>query len=198
MVLSSRLRRTMLRGVSYMAGGVTVLGVGQAAKLRWQYECPDEPTGRRHGHAGAAFQGKPLRLLFVGDSIAVGVGAKVAAPLQAACAARLANLQRRPVEWRTIAANGADVRELNQLLDAPGAPSGEAQVVDLGFDIAERWQEILCRTLAFTLSRGSDDIVQHLKEGGTSWCHHCAQFTGSRGGAPFPVVAYVSSSGCSF
>lgn len=136
MVLSSRLRRTMLRGVSYMTGGVTVLGVGQAAKLRWQYECPDEPTGRRHGHAGAAFQGKPLKLLFVGDSIAVGVGAKVAAPLQAACAARLANLQRRPVEYRTIAANGADVRELNQLLDAPGAPSGEAQVVDLGFDIA--------------------------------------------------------------
>ena len=44
MVLSSRLRRTMLRGVSYMAGGVTVLGVGQAAKLRWQYECPG---GRR-------------------------------------------------------------------------------------------------------------------------------------------------------
>ena len=30
----------MLRGVSYMAGGVAVLGVGQAAKLRWQYECP--------------------------------------------------------------------------------------------------------------------------------------------------------------
>lgn len=28
-------------------------------------------------------KGKPLRLLFVGDSIAVGVGAKVAAPLQA-------------------------------------------------------------------------------------------------------------------
>ena len=61
--------------------------------------------------------GKPLRLLFVGDSIAVGVGAKVAAPLQAACAARLADLQRRPVEYRTVAANGADVRQLQQLLD---------------------------------------------------------------------------------
>ena len=53
----------------------------------------------------------------MGDSIAVGVGAKMAAPLQAACAERLAKIQSRPVEWRTIAANGADVRELHALVD---------------------------------------------------------------------------------
>ncbi|CAK9084463.1 Hypothetical protein SCF082_LOCUS40063 [Durusdinium trenchii] len=123
--------------------------------------------------------GKPLKLLFVGDSIAVtwekrrrdglrrrsgmdevGVGAKAAAPLQvlrlvgaciaAACAQRLSNLQRRPVEWRTVAQNGADVRELQALLDQPegrspitkgggvwcGALDGGAKVIDLGFDIA--------------------------------------------------------------
>ena len=76
-----------------------------------------EPPGERHGHAGRNYDGKPLKLLFVGDSIAVGVGAKIAAPLQAACAERLAKIQRRPVEWRTIAANGADVRELHALVD---------------------------------------------------------------------------------
>lgn len=135
MVFSPALRRRLLRGMSCAAGGTAVLGLGQVAKLRWQYECPGEPVGQRHGNAGAAFQArKPLKLLFVGDSIAVGVGAKVAAPLQAACACRLASLQRRPVEWRTIAANGADVRELNELLE-PGS-NGDSQVVDLGFDIA--------------------------------------------------------------
>ena len=76
-----------------------------------------EPPGERHGHAGRHYDGKPLKLLFVGDSIAVGVGAKIAAPLQAACAERLAKIQRRPVEWCTIAANGADVRELHALVD---------------------------------------------------------------------------------
>eukprot|EP00438_Fugacium_kawagutii_P015870 Skav209354 [mRNA] locus=scaffold241:715913:721514:- [translate_table: standard] len=125
MVFSARLRQKLLRGTTYAASGVAVLGLGQVAKLRWQYECPGEPLGQRHGHAGGAFQGKPLKLLFVGDSIAVGVGAQVAAPLQAACAARLAKLQRRPVEWRTIAANGADVRELHELLEPAGAHGAE-------------------------------------------------------------------------
>ncbi|CAJ1379067.1 unnamed protein product [Effrenium voratum] len=124
----SRLRRALRCG-AVGAGGLSVLGFGQAAHLRWSYRCPVEPLGERHGRAGHAFQGKPVRLLFVGDSIAVGVGAKVAAPLQAACAERLAKLQRQPVEWRTVAANGADVRELHALLGGP-------KVIDLGFDIA--------------------------------------------------------------
>ena len=80
-------------------------------------ELTGEPPGERHGHVGRNFQGKPLKILFVGDSVAVGVGAKMAAPLQAACAERLAKIQRRPVEWCTIAENGADVRELHALVD---------------------------------------------------------------------------------
>ncbi|CAK9084634.1 unnamed protein product [Durusdinium trenchii] len=125
--------RKALRSLSYGAAGVGVLGLGQAAHLRYKYQCPGEPSGAVHGQVGSNYQGKPLKLLFVGDSIAVGVGAKAAAPLQAACAQRLSNLQRRPVEWRTVAQNGADVRELQALLDQP---EGGAKVIDLGFDIA--------------------------------------------------------------
>lgn len=114
--MSGSMRRA-LRGLGMAAAGVSMAGAAQAAHLRWRYRCPGEPPGERHGHAGRHYDGKPLKLLFVGDSIAVGVGAKIAAPLQAACAERLAKIQRRPVEWCTIAANGADVRELHALVD---------------------------------------------------------------------------------
>jgi len=40
MVFSPALRRRLLRGMSCAAGGTAVLGLGQVAKLRWQYECP--------------------------------------------------------------------------------------------------------------------------------------------------------------
>lgn len=40
MVFSARLRQKLLRGTGYAASGVAVLGLGQVAKLRWQYECP--------------------------------------------------------------------------------------------------------------------------------------------------------------
>lgn len=87
-------------------------GVCQAVHLRMSYVQPVEPEGRRSGYAGQGLGGPPLRLLFVGDSVCMGIGAKIAAPLQKACADRLAALRGRPVAWRTVGAAGADVREL--------------------------------------------------------------------------------------
>eukprot|EP00440_Ansanella_granifera_P049586 gb/GFBE01053733.1/.p1 GENE.gb/GFBE01053733.1/~~gb/GFBE01053733.1/.p1 ORF type:complete len:265 (+),score=36.47 gb/GFBE01053733.1/:1-795(+) len=128
MATNSAFRRA-LRFSGWGAAGVSAVGVAQATHLRLHYKCPGEPVGEKHGRAGISFRGEPLKLLFVGDSIAVGVGAAVAAPLQAACAERLSTLRRRPVEWRTIAATGADVREIRELV----AESGHREQ---GFDIA--------------------------------------------------------------
>mmetsp|Transcript_64621 Transcript_64621/g.114946 ORF Transcript_64621/g.114946 Transcript_64621/m.114946 type:complete len:262 (+) Transcript_64621:2-787(+) len=130
--MAQALRRG-LRYACYGGAGIAFAGCAQGAHLRLQYVCPTEPTGQQHGHAGQGFRGKPLKLLFVGDSICIGVGAKVAAPLQAACAEQLSKLRRRPVVWQTVAANGADVRELQALfLSQRIKRSGEAE----GFDFA--------------------------------------------------------------
>jgi len=97
------------------AGAIGGIGVAlsQVTYLRLNYVTPDEPTGRRNGCAGD-FTGQPLRLLFVGDSVCMGVGARAAAPFQSACAERLAALRQAPVIWNTIAQTGADVRELRE------------------------------------------------------------------------------------
>lgn len=122
------------------AVGLSGAGLAQVMHLRLRYVSPEEPTGQRHGHAGQSHRGPPLRLLFVGDSVCMGVGATLAAPLQSACAERLASLRERPVIWRTIAATGADVRELRDLLAkrrAEHSPdSAAADGHGGGFDIA--------------------------------------------------------------
>lgn len=112
--------RHVARYLAYGAGGVTSIAAAQAAYLRVLYVPPDEPNGQREGRAGPHFTGQPLHLLFVGDSLCMGVGARRAAPFQAACAERLAQEKRVPVVWRTIAQNGADVRELDALLVQAG------------------------------------------------------------------------------
>jgi len=127
--------RRAARYFAFGGVGLTTAGLGQAAHLRMSYVCPEEPMGKLHGHAGPDLKGPPLRLLFVGDSVCIGVGAKIAGPLQSACAERLAKLRKRPVEWSTVGASGADVRELHELFMArqkSDAASGKCG----GFDLA--------------------------------------------------------------
>eukprot|EP00931_Biecheleriopsis_adriatica_P089992 TRINITY_DN64045_c0_g1_i1.p1 TRINITY_DN64045_c0_g1~~TRINITY_DN64045_c0_g1_i1.p1 ORF type:complete len:284 (+),score=58.50 TRINITY_DN64045_c0_g1_i1:39-854(+) len=135
MAVAASLRHAV-RGTTWAVAGLSAAGLAQATHLRLHYQCPGEPVGERHGFAGRGYRGKPLRLLFVGDSIAVGVGAAVAAPLQAACANRLSSLRRQPVEWRTVAATGADVRELRALLLHSQRQLEDGLEKDKGFDIA--------------------------------------------------------------
>mmetsp|Transcript_43881 Transcript_43881/g.124222 ORF Transcript_43881/g.124222 Transcript_43881/m.124222 type:complete len:273 (+) Transcript_43881:40-858(+) len=115
--------------------GCSAAGLAQVAHLRLHYISPLEPQGHRFGHAGQAFDGKPIRLLFIGDSICMGVGATRAAPLQAACAERFASLRQVPVTWNTIGATGADVQELSALVDVDQAGDDDARRTK-GFDIA--------------------------------------------------------------
>eukprot|EP00448_Togula_jolla_P010351 CAMPEP_0170618428 /NCGR_PEP_ID=MMETSP0224-20130122/26956_1 /TAXON_ID=285029 /ORGANISM="Togula jolla, Strain CCCM 725" /LENGTH=251 /DNA_ID=CAMNT_0010944407 /DNA_START=49 /DNA_END=801 /DNA_ORIENTATION=- len=124
------------RAVRYAACGTVGLGaaaLGQVIHLKRTYVSPSEPEGVLHGHAGRGFTGKPLNLLFIGDSVCMGVGATIAGPLQAACAERLAALREVPVVWQTIAATGADVRELSDLILNGFGTSGSSSK---SFDIA--------------------------------------------------------------
>jgi len=125
------LARGAARSAAYgMAGAASLatVGLAQVVHLRSGYVSPEEPCGSRDGCAGAILPGNPLRLLFVGDSVCMGVGANCADPLQAACAKQLATLNGVPVKWRTVAATGADVRELRTMLRS--SPS------NLEFDVA--------------------------------------------------------------
>lgn len=82
-----------------------------------------EASGPRNGTAGSS--GEPLRVLFIGDSSAAGVGVaqqSEAMPYQAATDA--ARLLGRAVEWRSIAASGANTSDALQLyLDQPAEPA---------------------------------------------------------------------------
>eukprot|EP00927_Polykrikos_kofoidii_P014549 TRINITY_DN16398_c0_g1_i1.p1 TRINITY_DN16398_c0_g1~~TRINITY_DN16398_c0_g1_i1.p1 ORF type:complete len:272 (+),score=44.05 TRINITY_DN16398_c0_g1_i1:59-874(+) len=107
-----------VRGAKYcVAGGcgLSAIAACQALHLRLSYVPLQDPSGPREGCAGFGLPGKTLHLLFIGDSICVGVGASTAAPLQAACAKRLSSITGQPVAWTTIAASGADVRELSSM-----------------------------------------------------------------------------------
>lgn len=112
--------RRAARGAAVGAVGVTAVGVSQGVAMRLNFVCPNEPDGERDGLAGRELPGETLHLLFVGDSICMGVGAYTPAPVQAACAERLAKTKGAPVRWRTIAGTGADVRELKARVEEVG------------------------------------------------------------------------------
>lgn len=133
MNFASGFARRAARGAAIGAVGVTAVGVSQGVAMRLNYVCPNEPDGERDGLAGRELPGETLHLLFVGDSICMGVGAYTAAPVQAACAERLAKAKGTPVRWRTIAGTGADVRELKaRVEDAGGAGHFDLAVVMCG------------------------------------------------------------------
>ncbi|MBW4708684.1 SGNH/GDSL hydrolase family protein [Roseobacter sp. YSTF-M11] len=100
-----------------------------------------EPEGHRTGEAG---QGRPLRLLIVGDSSAAGVGADqqedaLSGQLVAPLAAEFC------VSWRLIAQTGLTTRKLTERLAAEPGGSFDIAVTALGVnDVtrltpADRW-----------------------------------------------------------
>lgn len=97
-------------------GTLSAVAVGQAVYLRLSYDSPVDPEGSVDGQAGQGLAGEPMKVLFVGDSVAVGVGAARAAPLQAGFASRLSQLQGRPVGWKTVGGTGVDSRGLRSML----------------------------------------------------------------------------------
>ncbi len=92
-----------------------------------------EAQGPRSGQIPGAATARPLRLLFIGDSSAAGVGVDwqyQAMPLQTAqrVAARLA----RPVHWELVARSGINTREALALLQAHAPAPADIVVSALG------------------------------------------------------------------
>lgn len=120
-----------------------------------------EAAGETYGLVAGA--GKPLRVLLVGESTAVGVGVQhlqdaLPGHLSRGLAARL----QRPVIWQLIGKNGATLRELRQLLEAATLQPFDLMVLAAGvndtksFKSPARWTRDL-RELISHLHQYSPD-----------------------------------------
>lgn len=105
--------------------------------------------------AGESGSGVPLRLLLIGESTAVGVGAAHhGEALAGELAARLAAKLGRSVCWRVLGENGATARRTLRLLEATHSPEADLAVVALGVnDVLEqtraaRWQRDVTALIA--------------------------------------------------
>lgn len=106
----------MLAACKIALGPVLLL---QGRRVRRQALRLPEAAGPRSGTAGTHRPGTPVRLLFVGDSSAAGVGVDHQdAALAAPTAALLSGRTGTPVHWQLVARSGVDTREALALLQA--------------------------------------------------------------------------------
>ncbi|GMV60059.1 MAG: SGNH hydrolase [Betaproteobacteria bacterium] len=117
--------------------------------------------------AGEVGKGEPLRLLVVGESTAVGVGAAHhGEALAGELAARLAAKLGRRVFWRVLGENGATARRTLRLLEATHTVAADLAVVVLGVnDVLEqtraaRWQRDIAALVAALHARtGAREVI---------------------------------------
>jgi lysophospholipase L1-like esterase len=117
--------------------------------------------------AGEVGSGAPLRLLVVGESTAVGVGAAHhGEALAGELAARLAAKLGRRVFWRVLGENGATARRTLRLLEATHTVAADLAVVVLGVnDVLEqtraaRWQRDIAALVAALHARtGAREVI---------------------------------------
>ncbi|MFZ5541892.1 MAG: SGNH/GDSL hydrolase family protein [Pseudomonadota bacterium] len=117
--------------------------------------------------AGEIGVGAPLRLLVIGESTAVGVGAAHhGEALAGELAGRLAAKLGRRVSWRVIGENGATARRALQVLEAAEAAPADLAVVALGVnDVLEqtrvaRWQRDVAALVAALQARtAARDVI---------------------------------------
>jgi lysophospholipase L1-like esterase len=104
----------------------------QGARLRRTALRLPEAAGPRSGRVGAG-DAAPLRLLFIGDSSAAGVGVDwqhEAMPQQAA--EMVATALRRPVRWQLVARSGVNTREATALVLAQPLDPADVVISALG------------------------------------------------------------------
>lgn len=95
-----------------------------------------EAAGARFG-AVEAGSGEPLRLLFIGDSSAAGVGVdSQREKLVHQTAAFVAGEAGRPVRWKLIAKTGVNTREATELLVAQNPGAADIVICALGVNDA--------------------------------------------------------------
>jgi lysophospholipase L1-like esterase len=138
---ASRARR-LARAAAYGGGGVSLLGlagtaviVAEAKLARRTVGTPFESAPRADGLYGRRYPGTPIRLAFLGDSSAAGLG--VEWPRQtpgARLAVGLAEIAGRPVRLRTFAVVGAQSSHLQAQVEAALAtrPPLDVAVIMIG------------------------------------------------------------------
>ena len=120
-----------------------------------------EPTGARQGRAG---EGKPLRLLIVGDSSAAGVGVETQT---AALSGQLVSMLAQHVElsWRLMAKTGYRVQDLLGQIESACQEDFDVAVVAVGVNdvtggtSSKQWRESLGNLCACLESKFK---VQHI------------------------------------
>lgn len=134
--------------------------------LRVRRKTPRMPVAAG-AHAGEVGAGAPLRLLVVGESTAVGVGAAHhGEALAGELAARLAAKLDRRASWRVIGENGATARRTLRLLEAAHDAAADLAVVALGVNdvlaqtSAARWQRDVTALVAALHARtGAREVI---------------------------------------
>jgi len=107
--------------------------LSQARRIRRTALRLPEPGGPREGVIPAAGDAKPIRLLFLGDSSAAGVGVDTQAQaLASQAAAFLAARTGAAVEWQLIAKSGLNTRELIHYLETHVLKPADVVVTALG------------------------------------------------------------------
>ena len=117
----------------------------QGLHVRWRTPRLPEPPGPRRGSGG---EGKPLRLLIVGDSSAAGVGAHTqGAALSGQLAARLT--RHFHLSWRLVARTGDGVRDVLAHIESVPREDFDVAIVAVGVNdvtavtSARHWRDSL-------------------------------------------------------
>lgn len=141
------------------------LALAQGAWLRMAGRRMAEPLGDRSGWTGDA-HAAPLRLLVVGDSVALGVGCSVMErSLTPRLAYALAVRLRRRVAWQVIAHRSWTAAELLRHLSLTAMPAHDIAVVllgandTLGVTARGRWRREFLRILEQVERGGSRLLV---------------------------------------
>ncbi len=107
--------------------------LAQGARLRRSALRLPEPAGQRSGQIGGRTDEPPLRLLFVGDSSAAGVGvAHQKQALAQPCATSLHQRTGRSVQWRLLAKSGINTAEAMSMVRQHSLGPAEAIITVLG------------------------------------------------------------------
>jgi len=101
--------------------------IAQAARLRKTAQRLPEASGERSGFLPGRLEDPPLRLLFLGDSSAAGVGVALQDyALAYPCAASVHRRTGRSVQWRLLAQSGINTSQAAALLEQH--PPGPAEI----------------------------------------------------------------------
>lgn len=107
--------------------------LAQGARLRRSALRLPEAAGQRSGQIAGSAEEPPIRLLFVGDSSAAGVGvAHQNEALARPCAMFLHHRTGRSVEWQLLAKSGINTAEAAAMLQQHSLGAAEAIITVLG------------------------------------------------------------------